>query len=427
MICSRRRSWDKKADGKRCRGSEHDDANAGDNELRAGHCLAILRGRADEQSPFRGRVFKCYPTRTRANRAPGEGEGARAMPTERPHRLRNKATINSDAAMSDSPNNPDPPGEKPPAPDGPPGDESLSLLPPPPPGAWTPPGAWAPAPAYAPPSSWPPPPPGAAPPSSWPPPPPGSPGQHQYPYLAPDGWPSAPARRRPLRTWLSVVLVVALIGLVLQGTGFSFGGTSTAQPQLGAFSGYSWNGPVTQVSASWTVPAILGAAGSTSASTWIGVQGPQRGAFFQIGIIEETFDGQFSYEAFWSDTAHGFHPQLLMNVVQNDQIHASISESAGSWSARITDLTAGGTQSAPTPVADFSNLNQAEWLQEDPKLPQGPSPYPDIAPTHVSQIEVNGSVPPSADLMPEWMVLPRGKRVEPSPLTDDGFVTQLKK
>jgi hypothetical protein len=29
--------------------------------------------------------------------------------------------------------------------------------------------------------------------------------------------------------------------------------------------------------------------------------------------------------------------------------------------------------------------------------------------------------------MPEWMVLPRGKRVEPSPLTDDGFVTQLKK
>ncbi len=240
-------------------------------------------------------------------------------------------------------------------------------------------------------------------------------------------WPASTPKKRPLRTLLSVVLVVALIGLVLQGTGFTFGGASTAQPQLGSFSGYSWNGAVTQVSASWAVPAILGAAGSTSASTWIGVQGPQQGAFFQIGIIEETFDGQSSYEAFWSDTAHGFHPQILMNVVQNDQIHASISDLNGSWSARITNLTRGETSTAPTPAADFADLDQAEWLQEDPKLPHGPSPYPDIAQTYLSQIEVNGSAPASADLVPEWMVLPGGRRVEPSPLNNDGFFTQLKK
>ncbi|MGO9198898.1 MAG: G1 family glutamic endopeptidase [Acidimicrobiales bacterium] len=220
-----------------------------------------------------------------------------------------------------------------------------------------------------------------------------------------------------------MITVAAVTGLILQG--ISSFGRGASQPQLGSFAGYAWFGQVTQVSASWTVPVMQAEAGTTGASTWIGVQGPQQREFFQIGTTEGTFDGQSSYEAFWSDPARGFHPQFLMFVEPNDEIHAIISESRSSWSASITDVTTSAAESAPTAPSDFLTLSQAEWLQEDPKLPSGPSPYPDIAPTNVSRLEVDGGPPVPAQLVPQWMALPHGQKVVPGPVVHDSFKTML--
>jgi len=88
-------------------------------------------------------------------------------------------------------------------------------------------------------------------------------------------------------------------------------------------------------------------------------------------------------------------------------------------------VTTGQSQAAPTSSGVFTNLQLAEWIQEDPSLPHNKHvPYPDIDPTTISQLKVNGSAPRYEDLQPQIMVLPGGKRIEPAPLVGDQFTTK---
>jgi hypothetical protein len=40
------------------------------------------------------------------------------------------------------------------------------------------------------------------------------------------------------------------------------------------------------------------------------------------------------------------------------------------------------------------------------------------------QLKANDAAPVYAGLQPQWMVLPRGQRVEPEPLSNDQFITK---
>jgi hypothetical protein len=196
-------------------------------------------------------------------------------------------------------------------------------------------------------------------------------------------------------------------------------------PQVGSFAGYIGYVQVNQISASWQVPAILGASPDGAASTWIGVQGPSQQEFFQVGTTESYEAGADYYEAFWSDPAQGFHAQLMMQVAAGDEIQARIVEVSGSWEATVSDVTSGQSQAAPTSSGVFTNLQLAEWIQEDPSLPRNQHvPYPDIAPTTISQMEVNGSAPDYSSLQPQIMQLPDGRRVNPGPVIGDQFTTK---
>jgi hypothetical protein len=155
------------------------------------------------------------------------------------------------------------------------------------------------------------------------------------------------------------------------------------------------------------------------------VQGPGKTEFFQVGTTE-TFEGSTPfYEGFWSDPAEGFHAQIMMTVSAGDEIQAKILEVSGIWQASVDDVTTGQTQMAPTSSGVFTNLQLAEWIQEDPSLPHnGHVPYPDIEPTTISQLTVNGQPPSLSNLQPQIMVLPHGRRIEAVPLAGNQFTTK---
>jgi hypothetical protein len=221
---------------------------------------------------------------------------------------------------------------------------------------------------------------------------------------------------------LAILLLIAgLDKLNIPSVGGIPGGQS---PQLGAFAGYNWEGNPTQVSATWRVPTVK-ASTTGYAASWIGVQGQAKSEFYQVGTTEQTWDDSIWYEAFWSDEPHHFLAQNMMSVYAGDEIQASITYSDGSWHAQITDLTLGVTRVASPPnTQDFIDINQAEWLQEDPGLPHHQAPYANVAPTHFWQMKVNGAAPDPSQLVAAWMVLPGGVRVVPGTITDDGFTTR---
>jgi hypothetical protein len=234
-------------------------------------------------------------------------------------------------------------------------------------------------------------------------------------------------RSRVVPAIIAVVAIVVVVSLVLGGVnlGNPVISPNNQTPQLGSFAGYIGYEQVTQISATWHVPAILSLSPDGAASTWIGVQGPGQKEFFQVGTTESYEAGTEFYEAFWSDPAEGFHAQVMMQVAAGDEIRALITEVSGSWQANIDDVTSGQSQQAPTYNGVFTNLQLAEWIQEDPALPRDKHvPYPDIAPTTMSQLRVNGSAPGYSSLQPQIMVLPQGRRVDPGPLVSDQFTTK---
>jgi len=197
------------------------------------------------------------------------------------------------------------------------------------------------------------------------------------------------------------------------------------QPQLGRFAGYIWYGNVTQISATWRVPSLAPTTPDGSASTWIGVQGPGRNTFYQIGVTEESYGGTALYQAFWSDPAEHFHAQyILVSVAAGDEIQARIALLDGTWQASLADVTDSQSGNAPTNTAQFSNVQMAEWVQEDPTLPTGAAPYPELTPSTIRHVMVNSAQPAYSSLQPQVMVLPHHVRIEPGPLVNDQFTTK---
>jgi hypothetical protein len=225
---------------------------------------------------------------------------------------------------------------------------------------------------------------------------------------------------------VSILVVVGVaLSLVFSGSHIAtIFSSNTQAPQLGSFAGYIQFGGVDRISATWNVPAIANTSADGGASTWIGVQGQGSREFYQIGTTESREDGELFYDAFWSDPKEGFHAQYMMAVAAGDEIEASIAQVNGDWTATIEDVTNGNTRPAPTGTGDFTNLQLAEWIQEDPSLPHnGHVPYPQIGPTTMWQLTANGVAPDFSGLQPQWMVLPHGQRVVPGPLVGDRFTT----
>jgi peptidase A4-like protein len=222
--------------------------------------------------------------------------------------------------------------------------------------------------------------------------------------------------------WLGVVGAVIAVVLGAPGCGGGSGG-SGAPSSFGHMAGYVWSGHVRAVAASWAVPRMSGT-GEAHASTWIGAQAPgrsQHSPFIQVGTVEDRGSSRAAYGAFWTDTARGFHPQLLFHVHPGDAVSTALTLAADRWRVYIVDTTSGQRTSFATSEEAMGDFNLAEWLQENPTSTSGKvTPYPGLSPVRMRALAINGAVPRYGDVFAQWMSLPGGD-LAPTPLHDGAF------
>jgi hypothetical protein len=219
-------------------------------------------------------------------------------------------------------------------------------------------------------------------------------------------------------------VVAATIAIALGAAGCGQGSGRTGALSFGHMAGYVWSGQVRAVAASWSVPRMSGA-GEAHASTWIGAQAPgrpQRSPFIQVGTVEDRgSDGLPRYAAFWTDTARGFHPQILFAVRPGDAVSTALTWTEGRWRVYIVDTTSRHTGSFSTTEEGAADFNLAEWLQENPSETSGQiTPYPDLSQVRMSAVAVNGAAPRYSDVFAQWMTLP-GHDLAPTPLHEGAF------
>jgi Peptidase A4 family len=239
------------------------------------------------------------------------------------------------------------------------------------------------------------------------------------------------ARKGSARKWLLVGVAMLLggLGIIVPRVSPASAAVATTKnffPSTG-FGGYRWWGAdVTQISAQWRVPTITESSAAGSASTWIGAQNSNGGApFIQLGTVENLFAAMGpNYEAFWSDTAVGFHPKPLIPVEPGDLVSAQMVDGAKGWTLTIRDLTRSMAQTITIPYGIGGHFTQGEWLQEDPTMGDVVArdlPYPSITDTQFSSLLLNNA-PPKLTLKNAQVLMADGGAIRvPSYVTADGF------
>jgi len=125
---------------------------------------------------------------------------------------------------------------------------------------------------------------------------------------------------------------------------------------------------VTDVRASWFVPAIVGACLSTDqyASFWVGVDGYSSNTVEQIGTDSDCQNGKPVYYAWFEFYPH---PAFIVNglvIHPGDEISAEVSAGAkGAFTVTLTDNTTGQTFSTSTKIPSAAQ-SSAEWIAEAP-------------------------------------------------------------
>jgi hypothetical protein len=188
---------------------------------------------------------------------------------------------------------------------------------------------------------------------------------------------------------------------------------------------------VHSVGASWTVPRVDPGSSPGVAGTWIGARAPStnRGTpFIQIGVTEHALTPTAkrlpggSYEAFWSTTGRGSHPQFLFPVDAGDDISASLTLAHGRWTLAIVDGTSGVAARLSTSAEARASFNEATWIQEDVRNQATGKlfTYPELTPVDFRELTVNTVAPAYADVYSLWMSA-NGRSLAPSPLQHDSF------
>jgi len=136
------------------------------------------------------------------------------------------------------------------------------------------------------------------------------------------------------------------------------------------WSGYAVTGSagsVSDVKASWVVPAIKGTCPSTNqyASFWVGIDGYSSSTVEQTGTDSDCQNGSPRYYAWYE-----FYPKpsFIINSITihpGDKISAEVKYSGGGFTVTITDLTTGKTFSNSAKV-NKAQRSSAEWIAEAP-------------------------------------------------------------
>jgi hypothetical protein len=141
-----------------------------------------------------------------------------------------------------------------------------------------------------------------------------------------------------------------------------------ASTNWGGYAVTGAKGSVTDVKASWIVPAIGGTCPSTDqyASFWVGIDGYSSNTVEQVGTDSDCQNGKQVYYAWFEFYPHPSSTVNSLTISPGDLISAEVSAGAkGAFTVTLMDVTTGHTFSTTTkiPSADQSS---AEWIAEAP-------------------------------------------------------------
>jgi hypothetical protein len=160
--------------------------------------------------------------------------------------------------------------------------------------------------------------------------------------------------------------------------GSSSGGSSSAESGTARntvtaavsenWAGYAAAGTVgafTQVSASWSEPAVTCAADQTFSSFWVGLDGDGTSTVEQTGTEADCADGAASYQG-WFEMFPAAPVFYNETVTPGDAMSASVvANGGGSFTLTLTDSTQGWTK-VTNETSDTAQLGSAEIIAEAP-------------------------------------------------------------
>lgn len=144
------------------------------------------------------------------------------------------------------------------------------------------------------------------------------------------------------------------------------------------------------------VPLVTKCPNQGGASTWIGAQSLS-GKFIQVGVVENC-EGKnpVQYEAFWSDTAQGYHPLFIGIVFPYNLVTVSMKQVQSGWSIKVVDKHTRLSDSQNISFAKGVHFNDGEWIQEDPtssNVTATDLPYPTMSNPVFEKMKINGHAP----------------------------------
>jgi Peptidase A4 family len=141
------------------------------------------------------------------------------------------------------------------------------------------------------------------------------------------------------------------------------------------WAGYAVNtgaGAVSQVAASWVVPAVSSSISGYS-SAWVGIDGWNSSSVEQIGTDSDYVNGQAQYYA-WYEMYPAGSVNLSLPINAGDTISASVNYTgSGLFTLSITNVTKNQFYSAPQ-TSSQAQRSSAEWIQEAPSSVSGVLP-----------------------------------------------------
>jgi hypothetical protein len=125
---------------------------------------------------------------------------------------------------------------------------------------------------------------------------------------------------------------------------------------------------VTEIEASWTVPAVSVSRRDSFSAAWIGIGGEFDGSLIQTGTEQDSINGVGSYSAWYELLPNNEVTVDSLKVSPGDRITASISlsdPSTNTWLIEINDSVSGQYHRN---VVYASSMLSAEWILERPTI-----------------------------------------------------------
>jgi hypothetical protein len=175
----------------------------------------------------------------------------------------------------------------------------------------------------------------------------------------------------------AVLLIVLLDSLLVVALIFFF--PLLTGSAIRRLTSYDWSGYVvasdlnapqplvTDINASWIVPAVSVSQGDSYSAIWIGIGGQFDGTLIQAGTEQDSIGRLGKYSAWYELLHHSAVTIDSLSISPGDRITASISllnSNTSMWSIEIHD----GGQAFKKNVVYLSSMLSADWIVERPTV-----------------------------------------------------------